>query len=368
MGALRACVGCLVVAACGDATVATPPIGGHGGSDSGEVAPPAPHAWQPEVCGAEQWTTAVPPNPAVAISVVKTPDGGATIFSVPEAGGTIVAFAIDDRMDAIGTAKKIPLAENFTAVSGSAVAGRLVTAARDQNIVRVDLLDSDYNPTELAKLDGYLVPEPALFETDGARIVPYAGGNGLMLQVFDSGWNKTSLAQLVPSAPATGIAATQFGQATLIAMSTASDCYLQMLVTTSGGSASHLTYPCANPRLAANISPGMAGMVFEGDGGVRFINLSHTQMGGASMLLRPDATAPRIVFDGRQYWVSYLDARGQLDVGFIDDNNHLVSTAVYDVFPVQQAHALVMIGGAPWAISLDASGYAAHKLCIVDAQ
>src|SRR5437868_15070690 len=59
MGALRVCVGCLVVAACGDNTVMTPPIGGHGGSDSGEVAPPAAHAWLPQVCGAAQWTAGV---------------------------------------------------------------------------------------------------------------------------------------------------------------------------------------------------------------------------------------------------------------------------------------------------------------------
>jgi hypothetical protein len=110
----------------------------------------------------------------------------------------------------------------------------------------------------------------------------------------------------------------------------------------------------------------MAALVFEGDGAVRFVNISHTQMGGGSIELRADAREPRIVFDGRTYWVSYLDARGQVSVGFLDENNHLISTALPGVQPVRQAYELVMIGASPWVIALDGSGYSAHELCIVE--
>jgi len=71
------------------------------------------------------------------------------------------------------------------------------------------------------------------------------------------------------------------------------------------------------------------------------------------------------VFDGSRYWVSYIDARGDIVVGYLDGSNHLVSMALIGPKPARDAYELVMVDNHPWVFSVDpANGYMAHRMCL----
>ena len=74
--------------------------------------------------------------------------------------------------------------------------------------------------------------------------------------------------------------------------------------------------------------------------------------------------APRVVFDGSRYWVSYLNDHNDVIVGYIDGNNHLVSTSLNGPQPANDAYEMTMIDHNPWVFTLDANGYEAHKMCL----
>ena len=255
-------------------------------------------------------------------------------------------------------------------MSASQIDGRLVATAADIGAVRLSLLDDRLgNPREIAKLPLGFIADPAVFMADGARFVPIANDTGLVLHQFDAAWQPISSQQVATtSEPATGMTATQFGQTTLAVWSTQNTCNLMMLSTLSPNLGSQIAVPCAAPRIAAEAANGTATLVFEGGNAVRLMHISHTQMGGGSAMVRPGATSPRVVFDGQRYWVSYLDVRGDVIVGFVDGDGQVVSMSLAGPQPQHGAYELAMVDNAPWVFSLDATGYTAHRMCIVQEQ
>jgi hypothetical protein len=154
------------------------------------------------------------------------------------------------------------------------------------------------------------------------------------------------------------------GDETLAAWTTESSCYLEVLSTMQGGESSHVNYPCSSPRVSADPATGTAKVLFEADTTIRLMNVAHGQMGGDSMLIRPRASSPRTVFDGTRHWVSYIDIRGDVVVGYLNNSNELISSALNDPRPNRQAYELAMIDGAPWVVSLDSTGYSAQRMCL----
>jgi hypothetical protein len=73
-----------------------------------------------------------------------------------------------------------------------------------------------------------------------------------------------------------------------------------------------------------------------------------------------------VLWDGQRFWISYLDMRGDIIVGYLDggDTGHYISTAVFGPRPDASAYDLVMIAHQVWAVSFDATGYTAHRICI----
>ena len=104
--------------------------------------------------------------------------------------------------------------------------------------------------------------------------------------------------------------------------------------------------------------------MFEGNGGVQMTDILGTEMTGNTEMVHVGGHAPRIVFDGSRYWVSYIDNRGQVIVGYVDGNNHVVSLSLDGPEPQRNAYELAMIDNAPWVFTLDSTGYQAHRLCL----
>jgi len=75
------------------------------------------------------------------------------------------------------------------------------------------------------------------------------------------------------------------------------------------------------------------------------------------------------VFDGSRYWVSYIDARGDVVVGYLDANNQLISMGIVGGKPAHDAYELVMVDDHPWIFTTDpTNGYMAHRLCLTAGQ
>jgi hypothetical protein len=70
------------------------------------------------------------------------------------------------------------------------------------------------------------------------------------------------------------------------------------------------------------------------------------------------------VFDGTNFWVSYLDARGDIVVGFLDANRQPITMALGAPRPERLGYELAMIDGSPWVISVDDGGYNAYRMCV----
>jgi hypothetical protein len=357
----------IVVAACGD-NLEPGQTPGPNGTNTGPDLNPLPHTY-PEICGYAQWTTVIAADPMMQVSVVKRLYG-ADVLAVPRAGGTLTGFAIDDRMDMMtdpnGT--KIDVnSEAFTAVSSAVVANRLVATAVDIDAVKVTLLQDDLtSPQEIAKLPGTFMAQPAFLHADGQTMIPVGGPDGLEMTQFDAAWNPIATKLVGPSKPVSGMAATQYGDTVLGVWSTVSgECYVESLPALVQGPQSKVSFPCDAPRIAGDISAGTAKIVFEADGTVRLMHVAHTQMGGDSVLLRPDARSPRVVFDGSRYWISYIDGRGDVAVGFLDGNNELVSVGLIGSRPSHDAYELVMVDNHPWVFAVDpTNGYTAHRMCL----
>jgi hypothetical protein len=337
----------------------------------GNVTDPLPRL-VPEVCGFAQWTTVTNADPALQTSVVQRPYG-ATILAVPRNGGTMTGFAIDDRMnlmtDPNGT--KVLTDATFSAVSASVVDNRLLATAVTADTTYVNLLNDDLtNPQLVAKLPGSFIAQPAFLRADSQTVIAVGGPDGVNMTQFDNSWAQVQSKLVGPSKPVSGLAATQYGSAVLAAWSTVSnECYVQMFAALTPGTQSHTTFACNAPRIAGDVANSTAKIVFEGAGNIRLMHVAHTQMGGDSVLLRPEGMSPRVVFDGNRYWVSYIDARGDVVVGYLDANNQLVSMGIVGPKPAHDAYELVMVDNHPWVFTTDpTNGYTAHRMCLTAGQ
>lgn len=319
-----------------------------------------------------QWTTVAVGDPVATISVAPRYSlGGAPlgvdVLATPDAGGQMTGFPLDIKLDVVGdpTGTKVPIAATLSAVSATAIGNRLVSAAADVDAVRVHLLDNLLqNPQEIAKLPIGFVAQPAMYTAAGARIVPIADANGLSLYQFDNTWQLIGGQQLKATAPAIALTATQLGQATVAVWSTQAECHMMVIGAVMPGVTSSIDVPCDAPRIAADPSHDSAALVFQGRGGVSVMSISNTQMVGGAALIRPETTSPRVLFDGERYWISAIDPRGDVVVGFIDGDGQAVTMSLIGPKPAPNAYELVMFAGTPWVFALDGSGYSAYRMCI----
>lgn len=357
----RFCAFLAVLAACGDnlpgPTAPPPPARAAGGGS--EVLPPP--RFVPVICGEATWPstagTSVAQDVAVAANVA-----GAAVLATPSTGGQLTGFTVDANMQIVTNQTKVPILTPFSMVGVSRIDNRTVATAGDGSEVLVMLLDDALqNPVTIGKLPGAMIAPQGMLTADGGRVVPIGGASGVYAAQFDNAWQPAGQMALDGSVPTQGFTAVQLGAALLVAWSTNDSCYTATVYTNVSALVTHTTYACPHPRIALG-EAGTAAVVFEAPDGVRFASLAHGQLGG-SVPLRAGASAPRVTFDGTRSWVSYIDERGDIVVGFFEAGQ-LVSAAISGTEPMPAGYEIVMMAGAPWVMSLDASGYTAHQLCV----
>jgi hypothetical protein len=361
----RILAGVLFLAACADngveqPTTVNPPRGVDTIQPTGEGLPTA--HFVPTACGELSWTISGGNN---AIDVAVLPRSfGVQVLAVPLAGGAMSAYTLDKGMEMQTLQPALTIDDTFTSVSASVVRGRLTATGIDASSISVDVVADDLSRAQLvAKLQPGMIAKPAFQVSDGISFIPVADSQGLRIEQFDGAWDGTTT-RVATTEPATGMTATAMGDATVAAWSTASSCYMMTLYTTAPGPLVHIPEACNSPHLAIDPASEKGVLVFEGTDGIRVIETEHAGVVGVSKLLRLYGTSPRALWDGKRVWISHLDQRGDMIIGYLE-NGKYVSSAISGPHPASSAYDLVMIDGSVWTVSFDADTYQADRLCIL---
>jgi hypothetical protein len=299
------------------------------------------------------------------VAVAGRPEG-ATVVAVPRRGGAATGFVLDTRMRMLAGETKINIDVPLSEVSVSYLGTRITTTGISDGSVFLHLLDDDLsNPQLVVKMPATTLPKPAFYRDVADDIImPVGTESGLVFARFADSGEPIDTKLVVASKPVRSMTTAQMGVALFTAWSTDTECYMMQAPTFQAGATSYQRVACPNPALAVNDKTGDGLMLFESPQGVRSM-FTHGQMfGGDAPLLRPDTTAPRTLFDGKNFWVSYLDARGDVIVGILDSERHAVTMSLNGPKPYDSAYQLVMIEGNPWILAFDDAGYTGHRLCI----
>ncbi len=195
------------------------------------------------------------------------------------------------------------------------------------------------------------------------RFTATGGASGMLKTTFDGGWTAMDTEVFSRSVP-TGMTSAAYGDDGMVAWSTTTSCHLQRI---SAGISSTQNFACKDARLATSYAERKGELVWQGGDSVMLSNIrasAHNEIADEKVLAT-EGTSPRVVFDGERFWVSYLNKLGELVVGYLDDNDNLVSTLA-DLRPLPGAHELVVMDGSLWAFAFDAeTGFGASRLCLV---
>jgi hypothetical protein len=323
----------------------------------------------PEVCAVRSWPTVAYPDRDVDLSVVPTASGGAAIFTVERAGGPLRGFAIDGKGELVTKDSGTILRDDhlFSAVSASYIDERLVTAAvTDEGSVVIDMIRPDLGATHnLSTARGTMVADVPVAQVRDHRLATVGDvGDGVMGIKFDTAWQTTGTTPITATAPRS-MTATRYRDDTMVVWSTDTTCHSQRVAANISASRN---FPCVNGRVAIDAASLAGYMIYEGDDDKLMI--SEITIGGESEISNTrvfleGGRAPRIVFDGTQYWVSYLDQRDDVVVGTLDiKSGTLVSMAIEGTQPMSDAYELGLVGGATWVFSVDNAGANALRICL----
>jgi hypothetical protein len=97
--------------------------------------------------------------------------------------------------------------------------------------------------------------------------------------------------------------------------------------------------------------------------------IAEIRVGGESeiantRLLVDFARAPKIVYDGSRYWVSYINVRQDVVVGYIGGDGTLVSMALEGTQPYGDGYELAVVNSGVWVFAVDGAGAGAQRLCL----
>jgi hypothetical protein len=357
----------LVLSACGDNGIDQPgpgaPVSGVDTTQPGGAGVPMP-MYVPQVCGDLRWTT-TDGSAGVDVSIVPRPSG-AQVLAVPLSGGAMSGYVLDKQMDMQTVNASLSIDDVFTSVSASEVRGQLVSTARDESSLQVHLIADDMSKAvNIAKLPPGFIAKPAFQRSDFVDFIPVADAQGLRLERFNSNWENSTV-RAATTDFATGLTAAPMGHSTVAAWATKGECYMMTLFTPQPGPIDSLPEACTSPHLAIDSGTQRGQLVYEGPDGIRTISTSHVRFDGPSQLLRKEGTSPRVLWDGARFWISYIDRRGDIVIGYLDggDSGHYNSTAIVGPRPGSHAYELTLIGGHVWVVSFDDAGYTATRLCI----
>jgi hypothetical protein len=353
----------LLLGACGvDGDVEGLPPGPTDDIQPGGVGDIVPR-YVPQVCGVSSWSPDVAGG-AMHVSVAQRPGGGATILAAPHDGGQVVGFNTDFRMNLDGTGTKVPLGNSSSFVRAAYMMDRPVSATVDDGAVYVHLLDYDLQTAQyVTRLPGNYLGEQTFYLAQGNIVMPVVGDDGLWMHRFDDSLEPIDAKHFKLSAAGRSISVAQMGTSLMTAWATDTSCHMMINSTYEPGVSTMVNTPCSNPRLAINQKTGNGVMLFDSAEGVRLLAIDNTAMSGTT-IIRADSHSPRALFDGTNTWISYLDMRGDVIVGFLDAQHRPVTMSLGAPQPDRHGYELVWLNNAPWVFSVDDSGYTAYRMCV----
>lgn len=355
----------LLASACGDNLDTEFPDGAENGVDNDGVGSPTAR-YAPQVCGISAWDPSFTLDPAIDVSVVARPGGGATLLSTPLAGGDLLGFQLSPRMDG-GAVTKVPIYNaQFAGVTVSYIQDRVISTAVADGGVYVHMLDDNLmSPQYIAKLPATSIGDPAFYYVQGNLVMPTATTEGMVMYRFDDSLEPLDSKLFKATKPASTVTSAQLGTNLMTAWSTDTECHLMINTTYEPGMTARVGAACPSPRIAVDQFKGNAVMLFESVEGIRMMPIYLSMFGGDAPVLRADATSPRVLFDGKRFWISYLDTRGDVIVGYLDEDMRPKTLSLGDPQPERSAYELIMLDGRPTIFSAEETGYKAYSLCAV---
>jgi hypothetical protein len=250
----------------------------------------------------------------------------------------------------------------FTSTGANYVDGSLIATAVSASRALVQIIAPDLSTyTEIANLDGMYASEEAVLHANTARITPTACSGGLMVNPY-TGWTSDGTQLTLTSNQSTGLDSTPFGAEALSIWSTADSCHMVRHTSRNQGVATSLdTMACRSPRLASDGTTALA--LYEDGGMIQQLPLAADTFGTVAPFA--SGSSPRVLFDGTQYWVGYLDPTGALVVGYLDGAGGFASVALPDATPDHDAFELAWIDNKLWDVSMDDTTMVTHQICLV---
>ncbi len=318
----------------------------------------------PEVCAAHSWPSVFAQDKNLDLRAVPT-EQGAAIFSLARTGGSLYGFVVDARGLIIGDAAGTEVVNgNFTSMSAASIDGRLVVALLDGTKIFVNMLRDDLGATHLLDtMAGTMLGDTLIMNARNNYVAAAGGPAGIITSTFDENWTAVGT-QVVESSSPLSMTTSRYGNDAMIAWSTPGDCHLARI---GGGTHNVRPFACRNNRIASNFEEKSGQMVFEDNDSIRKSDIlvgAHNDIANNNQLV-PYGKAPRIVHDGRRYWVSYLNTHGDIVIGYLEEDGSLASMAIENVRPMDGAYDLAVIDGAVWVYAFDGENrYSANKMCL----
>jgi hypothetical protein len=328
----------------------------------GDIAPPPLTTYAADVCDQRTWDI-TPDAKNIDLKVVRT-STGASVLMVPKDGGAVRGFRVDQRGDLFDR-DVVTLRDdrNYTSLSASIAADRLVLASLVDDKVTLDIVRDDLGALHNLGSLGPLVTDSAVITARDTQIALVGGPDGVVANGFTGGlWTSTDPVA-VTKAPVVSITATPFLSDTILAWSTTTkECHLQRF---AGKQESVRSFGCDDARIAMDAASLRGQLVFVENGNVF---RSDIIIGGESELaskvqIAEAGSSPRVAFDGSKFWISYINAHGDVVVGFLD-GGRLASRALEGTRPDAEAYDLSVFADGPWIVSgNDASTMSALRIC-----
>lgn len=332
------------------------------GTDSSSSAP----RLLPQVCGSQTWTTKLTDD-AVNVSVAMRGEAS-VVLAAPRTGGALAGFVVDPATHTV-TTHDIAINGSFSSVATTVIANRVAATSVADSTILLHTLDDDLtNPQYVTKVLGRHLAEPALFAAQADELVmPVGADDGVWLYRFADSFEPMNGTRLIETDPVVALTAAVSSSNMLTAWSTNDSCYMMATNMFSAGTTAKMDGACSSPRLAVN-PKGQGVVVFETDAGANVMTLSPSQFGGNARMLRPGTQAPRTVFDGTHFWISFLDERGDIVVGLVDAAGRLTMMGLGAPRPAAGAYELVIGDGSPWVVSLAGGEFSAYRMCALPAR
>ena len=354
----------LLCAACGDNLIV----------ESEEEGPPVEEfpetervAFAPDVCAVRAWPSMSFADRDVDLTVVPTVNGGAAVFTVDRAGGPLRGFAIDGRGELLTKEEGNTIRDDlaFTAVSAAYIDERLITAAvADDGSIAIDMIRPDLGAHHnLIMARGTLIADLPIAHARDARLVTVGDTNGLTAIRFNNAW-QTNGTQPIGNVNALSMTSTRYRDDTMIAWSTDSTCTLSRVA--AEVTSTH-DFACIGGRLAMNVPEHTGYIVYEEGGdklSISQITITDQNKITNQRVLVDGARSPKILFDGSRYWVSYINIRQDVVVGYVGPDGSLVSMALEGTQPYGEGYELALVNGGVWVFSVDGAGVNAQRLCL----